>query len=90
MEIGKVDKYYKTQVSNKKSNAKASKGENAKSRDSVEFSTELHSINLLKKKMESTTDVRTEKVDEVKEQIDSGEYRVDPEKVAEKIIDEMI
>lgn len=90
MEIGKVNKYYKTQVNNTKSNAKTSKSSNVAKKDSVEFSTELNSINDLKKKMETTEDVRIDKVEAVKERIDSGEYKVDSEKVAEKIIDELI
>jgi len=90
MEIGKVDKYYKTQATKVKANVNTQKTDSKASQDSVEFSTALQNINILKLKMENTSDVRTEKVDEVKEQVQSGEYKVDSEKVAEKIIDEMV
>jgi negative regulator of flagellin synthesis FlgM len=90
MEIGKVDKYYKTQLSKSKSKAKTEAKSSAKAQDSVEFSSELQSINILKNKMETTPDVRTEKVESIKAKLESGEYSVNTEEVAQKIIDEMV
>jgi len=90
MEIGKVDKYYKTQLSKTKAKVKTETKTGIGTSDSVEFSSELQSINILKSKMETTPDVRTDKVEAVKTKIESGEYSVETEEVAKKIIDEMI
>ncbi len=36
--------------------------------------------------IQSTTNVRTEKVQAIKERIEGGNYRIDPDKIADKIV----
>jgi negative regulator of flagellin synthesis FlgM len=58
--------------------------------DKVDLSGKAREISELTNIVNALPDVRTEKVEGIKAKIDSGEYAVDNEKVAEKIIDEIV
>jgi negative regulator of flagellin synthesis FlgM len=56
--------------------------------DRVELSTQKTEIEKLKKTVESMPDVRTEKVEAMKQQLADGSYRVEGIKVAEKMLEQ--
>ena len=56
----------------------------------VELSTRSLNIKEMRAKAMSFPDVRTEKVEQIKMQIDSGTYRISHEKIAEQLIEEAI
>ncbi|MBN1828884.1 MAG: flagellar biosynthesis anti-sigma factor FlgM [Deltaproteobacteria bacterium] len=58
--------------------------------EKVSLSAKAKEIQSLKKAIESLPDVREEKVQELKEQIEQGSYRVNGEKVAESMLRESI
>lgn len=58
--------------------------------EKVTLSERAREIQQVRQAVEALPDVREEKVDELKERIASGEYRVDGEKVAEKMIGESL
>jgi negative regulator of flagellin synthesis FlgM len=58
--------------------------------DKVEVSGKAKELGDIVNVVKSLPDVRTEMVDGIKGQIDSGKYVVDPVKVAQKMIDEIV
>ncbi|MBI5575322.1 MAG: flagellar biosynthesis anti-sigma factor FlgM [Deltaproteobacteria bacterium] len=58
--------------------------------DKVDLSGKAREIRELAGIVNSLPEVRTEKVEGIKAKVDSGEYVVDTDKVAEKIIDEIV
>jgi flagellar biosynthesis anti-sigma factor FlgM len=87
---GKVDSYIKTKVSNKKKEAMTGSSQEAKATDSVEISQTSAEIRRAKEVIKEQPEIRTEKVRVVKKEVDEGTYKVDGEKVAEKIIRENV
>lgn len=55
--------------------------------DKVEISNEAKKIKELVKKTTNLPDIRQDKVNAIKEQIDSGNYKVTPEQIAKGIIE---
>ena len=62
-------------------------GQGAQS-DRVEISDQSRLATKAQGVVKATPEVRTERVEALKAQVESGEYEVDPDKVAEKIVDE--
>jgi negative regulator of flagellin synthesis FlgM len=58
--------------------------------DKVDLSGKAKEIADLVGMAKALPDVRTEKVAEIKERIDAGKYVVDPAKVAQRMIDEIV
>lgn len=58
--------------------------------DKVDLSGKAMEIRELVGAVKGLPEIRTAKVEGIKGRIDSGEYAVDPEKVAERIIDEIV
>ena len=56
----------------------------------VNLSTSLKEAQLIKEVSSSEPDIREDKVSALKTQIDSGNYKVDPEAVADKLVDAFI
>ena len=56
----------------------------------VNLSTSLKEAQLIKEVSSSEPDIREDKVSALKAQIDSGTYEVDPEAVADKLVDAFI
>ncbi len=54
--------------------------------DRVELSTSSADIQKMKEILQETPNVRMEKVQALKEQIERGEYQVDPHRVADKML----
>lgn len=59
------------------------------SKDRVDISERAKEAARLMEEIKAIPDIRTEKVDEIKEAINSGKYRIDPVKLAEKILREI-
>ncbi|MBN2853888.1 MAG: flagellar biosynthesis anti-sigma factor FlgM [Clostridia bacterium] len=76
--ISKTDKVRKSDNVTKKSNTVS---------DQVQISDEAKSIDKLIQKAKSSESDRTEKVEALKRQIEDGSYKVDSQKLAEKMID---
>ena len=60
------------------------------STDRLQLSKNYQDIAQARKMLTSGNDVRTEKVVEIRGQLDSGDYHVDAEAVAEKMLEEVI
>jgi len=73
----------------KSGNAKSVSGNNSTSGvDHVSISEKSREIQKLKSVIASTPDVRKEKVEELKEKIEKGEYKVSPRELAKRILQE--
>jgi flagellar biosynthesis anti-sigma factor FlgM len=58
--------------------------------DRVEISQNYRDLTQATKALVSTADVRTEKVDQIRNQVASGSYQVNPSGIADRMIDEII
>lgn len=63
--------------------------ESNKKSDKVNISKEAKNIKKMQKSLEEQSDIRQEKVDKIKKQVSNGTYKVNPEKIAEKIITDL-
>jgi len=57
--------------------------------DSMEISAEARQIHNIAREMDEVPEVRSERVQELRQQVQSGNYEVDPEQVAESILAEL-
>ncbi len=58
-------------------------------KDKVELSGRAREIDALKKAINELPDVRTDKVEEIKKAIETGNYRIDPGKILRRLIEEL-
>lgn len=68
---------------------KASVGNNVAS-DQVQLSKDYQNLAQAQKSIMGTDEVRSEKVQQIKNQLESGNYQVKPDEIARKMIDEII
>ncbi|BAI81594.1 negative regulator of flagellin synthesis FlgM [Deferribacter desulfuricans SSM1] len=75
-------------VDNKKDVKKDAKSADVKTEkhDRVEISDDRKKVENLKQKVKEASDIRQEKIDQIKKKIESGTYDVSGKKVAEKIV----
>lgn len=74
---------------NKNTNTKKVKESNRLSKkDEFSISKEAKEIQRAMKAAKNSPDIRKEKIQEIRERINSGNYNVDAKKIAEKMIDE--
>jgi negative regulator of flagellin synthesis FlgM len=86
-----IDQYIKNKVEKKRAEGTAGiSSSSPKITDSVHISQTSADMAMAKEIIKDQPEVRVEKVDEVKREINSGSYKVDGKKVAEKIIKENI
>lgn len=79
--------YNKQQIkSNKKQDNKTN---SLNFKDELSISNEAKEIQQLMKKLKDIPDVREEKINEIKERIKSGTYEINPEKIAEKMLNRL-
>jgi len=102
MEIGgkippiKIDAYINnTKENNKITGALSKSGKPGPNLDKVEFSQTARDVKEAREQLESISDVREEKVKEIKTQIEEGTYKVDGKKIAfnmirDSLIDEIV
>ncbi|NOY65773.1 MAG: flagellar biosynthesis anti-sigma factor FlgM [Nitrospirae bacterium] len=57
--------------------------------DRVELSGKARELDALKKIINELPDVRARRVEEIKKAVESGNYTIDPNKVASKILEEL-
>jgi negative regulator of flagellin synthesis FlgM len=96
MKISKVDdaslqmiqQYQKTEKVEDRPSEKAGAANNLVPEEKVNLSTTAKDVQALSKAIESLPDVRDDKVQALKDQIEKGTYRVDAEKTAEKMVGE--
>ncbi len=63
--------------------------ESDKKADKVKISKEAKNIKKMQKALKEQPEIRQEKVDKIKQQVSNGTYKVNPEKIAEKIISDI-
>lgn len=97
MDISKVSIYTTGNVSEPKSTTtakangedKAASGTSGVSSDQVKLSKDYQEL-VAKRASMSQDDIRTEKVAQISAQLQSGTYQIEPEKIAGKMLDEVI
>jgi len=77
-----------TESSAKAKAAKAKKEGAQAAGDKVELSSLAKDVSKARTQVDKTPDIRASKVEALKEKVSSGEYKVDPDKVAQKMVDE--
>ncbi len=70
----------------KTENGKISSKKKDAAKDTVSLSNDLKDLQLVKKAVDKSPSIRSEKVDELKSQIKSGTYKIDAEKIAGKML----
>jgi len=65
-------------------------GANAVSSDRVQLSKGYQDLAQAQKAVSWTSDIRTEKVQQIKTQLDTGNYQIKPDQIAQKMLDEII
>jgi len=68
--------------------SKAKKAESTEAGDRVNLSDRARIAGKARAAVEEAPEVRVERVESIKAQVEAGEYRVDPEEVAQKMVDE--
>lgn len=76
-----------SQIYNVSSTTKTRKTDKASKQDELELSSTGLDYQVAKKAIQNSSDVRQEKVDDLKQRIDSGEYDVSNEDFAQLLID---
>ena len=102
MEIGgkippiKIDAYVNnTKEKNQKTDSLSKTAKPGPNLDKVEFSQTARDVKEAREQLESIPDVREEKVQEIKTQVEEGTYKVDGKKIAfnmirDSLIDEIV
>jgi negative regulator of flagellin synthesis FlgM len=96
MNVRKIPPYLANEVQNSNSAAakpgaqeKAVAG-NSTSSDRVQLSKDYQDLANAQKTVMGANEVRTEKVQQIKNQLESGNYQVKPGEIAKKMLDEVI
>ncbi len=88
--LGKMGPYSQNKIeennNNKNSNNVEAKSQNGTENDKVQLSTQAQELGKAVQAVQNSDEVRSEKVSELKQQIDNGEYDVNPRNIAEGII----
>lgn len=95
MNIRKVSPYLTNAVQNSGSTGQTgaddkAAGGNGVSTDRVQLSQNYLDLAQAQKNISGSGDIRTDKVQDVKNQIDSGSYTIDPTGIAQKMVDEIV
>lgn len=80
--LGKLQKVYGDQ----KENNNVQQHNTAE--DEINISSKAQEIQELEQNLQDTTDIREEKVNNLKNAIEEGTYDIDPEQIAEKILED--
>ncbi|RJQ45417.1 MAG: flagellar biosynthesis anti-sigma factor FlgM [Nitrospiraceae bacterium] len=89
--IDKKELYNKVQetTDSKEADKKKNVGKPESEGDKISVSGTAKEISELKAAIDQLPDIRTDKVDALKKAIDTGNYNIDPRKIAEKILEEI-
>ena len=82
IQLNKVSELYNKQ----KQDQKADKGEKG---DKLNISNKAVQFKEIKEELKASSDIRQEKVADIKKAVTKGNYDIDSEKVAEKILDRL-
>jgi len=89
--LANVDAYVRNVRDRKRVDSSSSeRSGNIASKDEVVLSNEAKRIQQAKEGIDSLPDIRKEKVDDIRARIERGDYQVDAEKIASKIIEESL
>jgi negative regulator of flagellin synthesis FlgM len=81
--LSKINQLYQTNDTRK-----VSKSQNGNKKDSVEISQMGKDFQIAKQAVSSTPDIRQDKVDEIKKKLESGNYEISLEELADKMIND--
>ncbi|ABX40690.1 flagellar biosynthesis anti-sigma factor FlgM [Lachnoclostridium phytofermentans] len=81
--LSKINQLYQTNDTRK-----VSKTQNGNKKDSVEISQMGKDFQIAKQAVSSAPDIRQEKVDEIKKKLASGNYEINLEELADKMIND--
>ncbi len=82
--------YLRTQkTQGKDAAAEGQSGESTRKADQVELSGKAREVENLRAEIGALPEVRQERVEAIRKAIEAGNYRIDPGKIAEKMIDEI-
>ena len=87
MRINKMGNVFK--VYNENQGVKKVKDKNTNDKDQVKLSEQAVEFQYALKKVKEVEEIRTEKVENIKKQIQTGTYKIDGKKIAEKIIEDI-
>jgi negative regulator of flagellin synthesis FlgM len=95
MDITKITSYLTNEVQNSnggaaKSGAQEKAAENNIASDRVQLSKDYQDLASTQKSIAGSNDIRAEKVQQIKSQLENGSYQVQPGEVAKKMLDEVI
>lgn len=93
MKINDIQGSGVTQLQNEQANAvesRVNKTETTQSTDNIQLSQRARLMQKASKAIADTPDVRQERVDPLKEAVDQGSYPVEPQKVANSMIANML
>jgi len=85
---GQVEKILKTQLKGAQRSSPAKDASRASRHDSVSLSRRASDVTRAKELAAAAAEVREDKVAQIRERIQRGEYRVSPEKLADTILSE--
>jgi len=88
--LGKLGPYSQNKIeennNNKNGNNIEATSQNGTENDKVQLSTQAQELGKTVQTVQNSDEVRSEKVSQLKQQIDNGEYEVNPRNIAEGII----
>lgn len=84
-----IQQYQKSDAMKKDSETQP-QGTSSTTGERVDLSSKAKDIQQIKQIIDQAPDVRTDKVQELKQKIESGNYDIDAEKIAEKIVAESL
>jgi negative regulator of flagellin synthesis FlgM len=84
-----IQQYQKSDATKKEAETQPG-GMSSTMTERVDLSSKAKDIQQIKQIIEETPDVRMDKIQELKQQIETGNYKVDAEKVAEKLVTESL
>ncbi len=88
--LGKLGPYSQNKVeennNNKNSNNIQAKSQNGTESDKVQLSTQAQELGKAVQSVQDNDEVRSDKVSQLKQQIDNGEYEVNPRNIAQGIV----
>ena len=94
MNIRKIPSYLTDAVQNSNGAAKSGSQEKAAANsapsDRVQLSKDYHDLANAQKAIVGTNEVRTDKVQQIKNQLANGSYQIKPNEIAGKMLDEII
>ena len=87
MQVSNINSAYGVYTSEKVSVVKKTKNAKVADKDSFNLSNEAKDFNTIRAAIAKSPDIRLDKVNRIKEQIETGTYNVSSEDIANKLVD---